>query len=72
MVVDYLGRQYVVELKIWCGERYNHEGETQIKEYLNYFNLDTGYMLSFNFNQKKETGVRRVSFEDKVLFEATV
>ena len=72
VIVDYLGRQYVIELKIWRGERYNNEGEAQIKEYLNYFNLDTGYMLSFNFNQKKETGVKRVDFEDKVLFEAMV
>ena len=26
-------------------------------EYLDYWNLDTGYMLSFNFNKKKEQGV---------------
>ena len=38
----------------------------------NYWNLDTGYMLSFNFNQKKEQGVKRVEIGDKVLFEGTV
>ena len=72
VIVDYLGRQYVIELKIWRGERYNADGERQIKEYLDYYDLDTGYMLSFNFNKKKETGVKRVEVEDKILFEGTV
>ena len=57
VIIDYLGRQYIIELKIWRGERYNAEGEKQISEYLDYFGLTTGYMLSFNFNKKKETGV---------------
>ena len=29
-------------------------------------------MLSFNFNKKKEQGLKRVEIGDKVLFEATV
>ena len=72
VIVDYLGRQYIIELKIWRGERYNAEGEKQITEYLDYWKLDTGYMLSFNFNQKKEQGVKRVEIGDKVLYEGTV
>ncbi len=72
VIVDYLGQQYIIELKIWRGERYNSDGEKQICEYLDYWNLDTGYMLSFNFNQKKEQGVKRVEIGDKVLFEGTV
>ncbi|MBQ6482525.1 MAG: AAA-like domain-containing protein, partial [Anaerolineaceae bacterium] len=42
VVVDYLGEQYIIELKIWRGERYNAEGEQQISEYLDYFGLTTG------------------------------
>ena len=72
VIVDYLGQQYILELKIWRGERYNATGEKQISEYLDYFGLTTGYMLSFNFNQKKESGVKRVQIGDKVLFEGTV
>ncbi|MCR5602520.1 MAG: AAA-like domain-containing protein [Lachnospiraceae bacterium] len=72
LVIHYLGRRYIVELKIWRGDRYNEKGEQQIKEYLDYWNLDTGYMLSFNFNQKKEPGVRRVHVGDKVVFEGMV
>ena len=72
VIVDYLGQQYIFEMKIWRGERYNAEGEKQILEYLDYWNLDTGYMLSFNFNKKKETGVKRVQIGGKVLFDGTV
>ena len=72
VIIDYLGKQYIIELKIWHGERYNADGEKQISEYLDYYGLTTGYMLSFNFNKKKETGVKRIQLEDKVLFEGTV
>ena len=69
IIIDYLGNQYIVEMKIWRGQSYNEAGEQQISEYLDYFNLTTGYMLSFNFNKKKEVGVRRVEIGNKVLFE---
>ena len=72
VIVDYLGQQYIVELKIWRGPRYNADGEKQIMEYLDYWNLDTGYMLSFNFNQNKQTGVSRVQIGNKVLFEGVI
>lgn len=72
VVVHYLGQRYVIELKIWHGQRYNAAGEQQIMDYLDYFGLSTGYLVSFCFNQKKEPGVKRLSFGDKVLFEATV
>ncbi|SFG65337.1 GxxExxY protein [Oribacterium sp. WCC10] len=72
IIVDYLGQQYIIELKIWRGDRYNAEGEKQISEYLDYFGLTTGYMLSFNFNKNKETGVHPVYVGDKLLYEGVV
>ena len=72
VIIDYLGSQYIIELKIWHGERYNAEGEKQIAEYLDYYGLTTGYMLSFNFNQRKETGVKQVHIGDKLLYEGVV
>lgn len=72
VIVDYIGRQYIIELKIWRGERYNAEGEKQISEYLDYWNLTTGYMLSFNFNKKKEQGVKQVYIGDRILYEGTL
>ena len=72
VVVDYLGQQFVVELKIWRGNEYNERGEKQLAEYLNYYHLVKGYMLSFNFNKKKETGVRTITVGDKTIVEAVV
>ena len=42
VIVDYLGQQYILEMKVWRDERYNAEGEKQIIEYLEYWSLDTG------------------------------
>ena len=72
VVVDYAGEQFVVELKIWRGQRYNEEGERQVLGYLEHFGLDVGYMVSFNFNRRKEPGLRRVELGERVLFEETV
>ena len=72
VVIHYLGRRYIIELKIWHGERYHEKGEQQIMDYLNYWRLDTGYMLSFCFNKKKKPGVERVKIGGKVLFEGIV
>ena len=72
VVIHYLGRRYILELKIWHGERYNEKGEQQILRYLDYWKLDTGYMLSFNFNKNKETGVRPVRIGNRLLYEGIV
>lgn len=71
-MVDYLGEQFIVEMKIWHGNEYNERGERQLAEYLDYFHLEKGYMLSFNFNQKKQIGVKELRVEGKTIIEAVV
>ena len=72
VVVDYRGEQFVVEMKIWRGNEYNERGEKQLTEYLDYFRRKKGYMLSFNFNKKKEIGVKEIDIGDKTIVEAVV
>ncbi len=72
IVIHYLGKRYIIELKIWHGEKYNSAGEKQIIEYLDYWNLDTGYMLSFSFNKKKIPGVKKIQIGEKILYEGIV
>lgn len=72
VVIDYLGKQYVVELKIWRGDAYNERGEQQLSEYLDYYHLDTGYMLSFCFNKNKQPGLHEVMVGEKKLYEVVV
>ncbi|HIR94090.1 MAG TPA: 9-O-acetyl-N-acetylneuraminate esterase, partial [Candidatus Egerieimonas intestinavium] len=72
IVVDYRGEQFVIETKIWRGNEYHLRGEQQLAEYLEDYGLRTGYLLSFNFNQKKEIGVREMEVEGKRIIEALV
>ena len=72
LIVDYHGEQYVVEMKIWHGNEYNNRGERQLAGYLDDYGLKKGYMISFNFNKKKEVGVKEIAIGDKVLIEAVI
>ena len=72
LVIDYHGEQSIVEMKIWHGNAYHERGEEQLCGYLDYFHLKKGYMLSFNFNKKKETGVKEIVLGDRLLIEAVV
>lgn len=72
LVIDYRGEQSVIEMKVWRGNAYHERGEEQLSEYLDHFHLKKGYMLSFNFNKKKEVGVKEIVIGDKLLIEATV
>ncbi len=72
IVVDYLGEQFIIELKIWRGNAYNERGEKQLADYLDYFHLKKGYMLSYNFGRNKEIGVKKIPVGDQVLVEAVV
>lgn len=68
----YRGEQFIIELKVWRGNAYNERGEQQLSDYLDYFHLKKGYMLSFNFNKKKTVGVKEVILGNKLLIEAVV
>ncbi len=72
LVIDYHGEQSIIEMKIWRGNAYHERGEEQLSAYLDYFHLKKGYLLSFNFNKKKETGIREIILGDRLLIEAVV
>ena len=72
VIVDYLGELFVIELKIWHGAEYNERGEKQLTDYLEYYHKERGYLLSFNFNRNKQTGVSEIRIGDKVIVEAVV
>lgn len=72
VIVDYLGQQYIIELKIWQGEEYNRKGDLQLSDYLEIYGQSTGYLLSFNFNKSKQTGMREMILDGKRIFEVIV
>lgn len=72
VVVDYLGEQFVVELKIWRGNSYHEQGEQQLREYLDFFRLQEGYLVSFCFNKDKQPGIHDVLVGGKKIVEALI
>ncbi len=72
VIVDYCGEQFIIEAKIWHGNEYNTRGEKQLIRYLDDYHTNKGYMISFNFNKKKKTGVREIVIGNKILIEAVV
>ncbi len=72
VIVDYLGKQYVIELKIWRGNAYNERREKQLYDYLEHYHTDRGWMVSFCFNKNKKPGVHEVKLGNKTIFEAVV
>ncbi len=72
VIVDYRGKQYIIELKIWYGEEYNRRGKEQLSSYLEYYHMDKGYLVSFCFNKSKVVGVRALLYGGKTIVEAVV
>lgn len=71
IIVDYLGKQYVIELKIWQSDEYNKKGEKQLADYLEYYHLKKGYLLSFNFNKNQKTGLKEIEVNNKKIIEVS-
>ena len=72
LIVDYQAHQYVVEMKIYRGNEYHRKGEEQLADYLELYHLNKGYLLIFNFNKKKQPGIRRIYCKGKEIFEVVV
>ncbi len=74
VVIDYYGRQYIVELKIWHGESYEQSGREQLCSYLEKYNLPKGWLVSFCFNKNKEavTGEKVIEMSGKTIVEMVV
>jgi len=74
IIVDYLGKQFLVELKIWHGEEYQDKGRKQLCDYLDLYHQKKGWLVSFIFNQtkKKVTGIRKLEEAGKIITEVVL
>jgi hypothetical protein len=72
VIIDYLGHQYIIELKIWRGNAYHERGEEQIAGYLDLYHAKKGYLVSFCFNKNKDIGTKSVHLGDKEIIECVV
>ncbi len=72
MIIDYLGTQYIIEMKIWRGESYNERGENQLFDYLDFYHAAKGYLLSFCFNKNSKPEARTISQGGREIVEVVV
>ena len=72
IVIDYRGKQFIIELKIWHGNEYHMRGEEQVFQYLEFYKQEKGYLLSFNFNKNKKTGIQELEYKGKRILEVVV
>jgi hypothetical protein len=72
VVITYHQHLYVAELKIWHGEEAHKKGLAQLADYLDKLGLDTGFLLIFDHNKKKNWKKDWVEVQGKRIFWARV
>ena len=74
IVVSFAGEEFVIELKIWRGEKYEVEGKVQLAEYLKTRNLNEGYLVTFSFlkNKTVQEEPEWVEHDGKRIYEAII
>ena len=73
LVVTYGKKEFIVELKIWHGDKYEQSGRDQLSEYLAVKGLEEGYLVTFDFSKNKvEAEPHWIEHNGKRLFEAII
>jgi hypothetical protein len=74
LVVSFGGEEFVIELKIWRGEKYEVEGKVQLAEYLKTRNLNEGYLVTFSFlkNKTVQEEPEWIEHDGKRIYEAVI
>ncbi|MBQ6956350.1 MAG: hypothetical protein IJP80_07025 [Bacteroidales bacterium] len=54
LVVNYGQEEFVVELKIWRGNKYEERGRDQLAGYLATRGLKEGYLVTFDFSKNRQ------------------
>ena len=73
LVVNYGKEKFVVELKIWRGEKYEEDGKQQLADYLKIRGLQKGYLLTFDLSKTPNRSEPQwIEVSGKRIFEAVV
>ena len=73
LVVNYGKEEFVVELKIWRGGKYEERGRDQLAGYLATRGLTEGYLVTFDFSKKREKAEPHwIENMGKRIFEVTI
>ena len=73
LVVTYDRQEFIVELKIWHGDKYEEKGRDQLSEYLATRGLDEGYLVTFDFSKDKQAVEPQwIEWNGKRIFEIII
>ncbi|MBQ4294377.1 MAG: hypothetical protein II755_02210, partial [Prevotella sp.] len=73
LVVTYERQEFIVELKIWRGEKYEESGRDQLACYLATRGMEEGYLVTFDFSKdKKSAEPQWMEWNGKRIFEVIV
>ena len=73
LVVTFGQQEFIIELKIWRGDKYEESGRDQLASYLATRNMDEGYLVTFDFSKnKKDAEPQWIEWNGKRLYEAII
>lgn len=73
LVVNYGKEEFVVELKIWRGGKYEERGRDQLAGYLATRGLTEGYLVTFDFSKNRQaTEPQWLEVNGKRIFEVII
>ena len=74
IVVDYGSDQFIIELKVWNGEKYNREAYGQLLGYMETKKANIGYLLTFDFrkDKNKQPKAEWLDFDGKRIFDVLI
>ncbi len=73
LVVTYGQQEFIIELKIWRGEKYEENGRDQLSSYLATRGMDEGYLVTFDFSKnKQDVDPQWIEWNGKRIFEVIV
>ncbi len=72
ILITYYQHQYVIELKLWRGQKAHEDGLDQLADYLDRLGLDEGFLLIFDPRVKKEWKQQDIPHRDKRIFAVWV
>ena len=73
LVVTYDKQEFIVELKIWHGDKYEELGRDQLSEYLAIRGMEEGYLVTFDFSKNKQDAKPQwIEWNGKRIFEVVV
>jgi hypothetical protein len=72
IVVTYLQYKYIIELKLWKGQKAQDKGLHQLADYLDIHSVNKGYLLIFDDRKKPSWEVKNIEHEGKEIFAVWV